>query len=67
MTFLKKEEFYMITDMNRKKIDDERIERLRKTHDRIWAGDYDGDGYPMNGKWASQADPNKIWKLASDW
>ncbi|WP_317979592.1 phytanoyl-CoA dioxygenase family protein [Paenibacillus glycanilyticus] len=31
-----------------KLIDDETIEKLRLAHERIWASDFDGDGYPMH-------------------
>lgn len=50
-----------------KLLDDEQIEKLRAAHDRIWAGDYDGDGYNYYGFWKSPDDPLKIRKLDNAW
>lgn len=49
-----------------KLLSDDQIERLRKAHDRIWAADYDGDGFPMNYYWPPK-DPDKIRKLDNAW
>lgn len=49
-----------------KLLDDDMIERLRRAHERIWAGDYDGDGYPMNPYWPS-ANPHALRKLDNGW
>jgi len=50
-----------------KLLDDEQIERLRKAHDRIWSGDYDGDAFDYYGGWSLPADPLKIRKLDNAW
>lgn len=50
-----------------KLIDDERIQRLREAHDRIWANDNDGDGYNMRGRDLDDSDPTKIRKLENAW
>lgn len=49
-----------------KLIDDATIERLRNAHERIWSGDYDGDGYPMN-IWQPGKDAAKLRKLDNGW
>jgi ectoine hydroxylase-related dioxygenase (phytanoyl-CoA dioxygenase family) len=48
-------------------IDDDQIERLRNALERVWAGDYDGDGYPMHGVRKPPSDPQKIYKLENAW
>lgn len=49
-----------------KLFDHERIERLRKAHDRIWAKDYDGDGFPLAyGK--PTGDPYELRKIDNAW
>jgi len=46
-----------------KLIDDEQIAALRKAHDRFWAGDFDGDGFPQNPENASgDYDPHAVRK-----
>lgn len=50
-----------------KLLSDDQIERLRRAHERIWAGDYDGDGYPMYGHVNTNYDPLKIRKLDNGW
>jgi ectoine hydroxylase-related dioxygenase (phytanoyl-CoA dioxygenase family) len=49
-----------------KLIDDATIERLRRAHERIWSGDFDGDGYPM-GNWQPGQDATKLRKLDNGW
>ncbi|MCA0757878.1 phytanoyl-CoA dioxygenase family protein [Paenibacillus sp. N4] len=49
-----------------KLIDDDQIEWLRHAHERIWSGDYDGDGVPMNGLRLSD-NPNALRKLDNGW
>lgn len=50
-----------------KLLDDAQIQRLRTAHERIWRGEYDGEGYPMNGPWQASADPLAIRKLDNGW
>jgi ectoine hydroxylase-related dioxygenase (phytanoyl-CoA dioxygenase family) len=59
-----KEKGYWISP---KLIDDQRIERLKEAHSRIWAGDYDGDGYGWYGGFRPHQDPLKIKKLDNGW
>lgn len=49
-----------------KLIDDEQIERLRRAHDRIWSGDYDGDGEPMN-HFRLHPNPDSLRKFDNGW
>ncbi|MDF2669654.1 MAG: phytanoyl-CoA dioxygenase family protein [Paenibacillus sp.] len=49
-----------------KLIDDEQIARLRTAHERIWAHDFDGDGYPMSPSRTSD-DPFKLRKHDNAW
>ncbi|MEV5025333.1 phytanoyl-CoA dioxygenase family protein [Paenibacillus sp. LPE1-1-1.1] len=49
-----------------KLIDDEQIERLREAHDRIWSGEYDGDGLPMN-HFRLSDNPDALRKLDNGW
>jgi ectoine hydroxylase-related dioxygenase (phytanoyl-CoA dioxygenase family) len=49
-----------------KLVDDERIARLRRAQERIWASDFDGDGYPMKGN-IGVLDPHKVRKLDNGW
>ncbi|MCQ6559581.1 phytanoyl-CoA dioxygenase family protein [Paenibacillus mendelii] len=49
-----------------KLIDDEQIERLRRAHDRIWSGDYDGDGEPMN-YFRLHPNPDALRKFDNGW
>ncbi|MEK3883048.1 phytanoyl-CoA dioxygenase family protein [Paenibacillus sp. PL2-23] len=49
-----------------KLIDDDQIERLRKAHERIWSGDYDGDGLPMN-PFRLPDNPHALRKLDNGW
>jgi len=72
------ERHYKITDQDKeifnrdgywispKLIDDGQIERLRKAHDRIWSGDYDGDGLTMNPFRATE-NPDALRKLDNGW
>ncbi|WJH34267.1 phytanoyl-CoA dioxygenase family protein [Paenibacillus aurantius] len=71
---------YVITEQDRKEfrekgywispklLDDDQIARLRKAHDRVWAGDYDGDGYPMHPQSVRPAyEELKLRKLDNGW
>ncbi|UVI28749.1 phytanoyl-CoA dioxygenase family protein [Paenibacillus spongiae] len=49
-----------------KLIDDDQIERLRRAHDRIWSGDWDGDGEPMN-YFRLHPNPDAIRKFDNGW
>jgi ectoine hydroxylase-related dioxygenase (phytanoyl-CoA dioxygenase family) len=49
-----------------KMIDDAQIERLREAHSRIWSGDYDGDGQPMN-HFRLSDNPDALRKLDNGW
>ncbi|MBB6674669.1 phytanoyl-CoA dioxygenase family protein [Cohnella nanjingensis] len=49
-----------------KLFDDARIERLRRAHERIWSGDYDGDGVTMN-PFRLASDPDALRKLDNGW
>lgn len=49
-----------------KLLTDDQIARLRQAHDRIWARDYDGDGYPMN-HFGSIKNPDALRKLDNGW
>ncbi len=49
-----------------KLIDDEQIERLREAHERIWAGQYDGDGEPMHPLYLSD-NPDALRKFDNGW
>jgi ectoine hydroxylase-related dioxygenase (phytanoyl-CoA dioxygenase family) len=49
-----------------KLIDDDRIERLKKAHERIWSGDFDGEGYPMD-FFRRPTDQQRIRKLDNGW
>jgi ectoine hydroxylase-related dioxygenase (phytanoyl-CoA dioxygenase family) len=51
-----------------KLIDDETIERLRKAHEQIWAGEVDGDGYPERvARVTAPSDPTRLRKLDNAW
>jgi ectoine hydroxylase-related dioxygenase (phytanoyl-CoA dioxygenase family) len=50
-----------------KLISDERIEKLRQAHERIWRGEIDGDGYTRNGLVNLPDDPLKLRKLDNGW
>ena len=49
-----------------KLLDDDTIARLRKAHERIWSGDYDGDGYPLY-PFRLASDPYALRKLDNGW
>lgn len=49
-----------------KLLDDGQIERLREAHERIWGGDYDGDGLPMN-HYRANSNPDALRKLDNGW
>lgn len=49
-----------------KLIDDEQIARLRNAHERIWSGDYDGDGLPMH-SYNPSSNPNSLRKFDNGW
>ncbi|WP_337099183.1 phytanoyl-CoA dioxygenase family protein [Paenibacillus sp. YIM B09110] len=49
-----------------KLFDDEQIEQLREAHRRIWSGDYDGDGVPMN-HFRLSDNPGALRKLDNGW
>lgn len=46
--------------------DDAQLERLRRAHDRIWARDYDGDGFPLS-EWESNGNPLQLRKMDNAW
>lgn len=50
-----------------KLISDEQIVKLKEAHERIWSGDYDGDGYSMNIPWNSKGNPHALRKLDNGW
>ncbi|MCD9022948.1 phytanoyl-CoA dioxygenase family protein [Cohnella silvisoli] len=49
-----------------KLLDDDQIARLRNAHDRIWGGDYDGDGYPMY-PYQPNSNPEALRKFDNGW
>jgi ectoine hydroxylase-related dioxygenase (phytanoyl-CoA dioxygenase family) len=49
-----------------KLLTDDQIVRLRRAHDRIWSGDYDGDGYSMN-HYVPSKNPDALRKLDNGW
>jgi ectoine hydroxylase-related dioxygenase (phytanoyl-CoA dioxygenase family) len=49
-----------------KLIDDDRIERLRKAHERVWAKDYDGAGFPLT-EWFPNDNPTQLRKIDNTW
>lgn len=49
-----------------KLLDDDQIRRLREAHERVWAGDYDGDGLPMN-HYRPNPNPDALRKLDNGW
>jgi ectoine hydroxylase-related dioxygenase (phytanoyl-CoA dioxygenase family) len=49
-----------------KLIDDDRIERLIRAMERVWAGDFDGDGFPLT-EWVSNGDPLQLRKVDNAW
>ncbi|MDQ8736787.1 phytanoyl-CoA dioxygenase family protein [Paenibacillus sp. LHD-38] len=57
------EQGYWISD---RIFDDEQVERLRKAHDRIWARDYDGHGFPLS-EWESTGNPYQLRKMDNAW
>lgn len=50
-------------------IDADQVSGLREAHERIWAGDFDGDGFPRHGNAAlkSTYEPNRLRKLDNGW
>ncbi|MEM7624937.1 MAG: phytanoyl-CoA dioxygenase family protein [Planctomycetota bacterium] len=51
-----------------KLIDDDQIAELRRAHDRIWAGDFDGSNFPEYPAQVSDAyDPHAVRKLSNGW
>ncbi|MBB6673431.1 phytanoyl-CoA dioxygenase family protein [Cohnella nanjingensis] len=50
-----------------KLLDDEGINRLRRAHDRIWEGDFDGDGYPLDNAYAKGGDRKKLRQFNNGW
>jgi hypothetical protein len=46
--------------------DDAQLDRLRKAQDRIWARDYDGDGFPLS-EWESNGNPLQLRKMDNAW
>lgn len=50
-----------------KLISDDRIEKLRGAHERIWNGEVDGDGYTRNGMLKLPDDMLKLRKLDNGW
>ena len=75
---LQAERTYKITDQDKdtferdgywispKLLDDAQIERLREAHERIWSGDYDGDGLPMN-HYRANSNADALRKLDNGW
>jgi ectoine hydroxylase-related dioxygenase (phytanoyl-CoA dioxygenase family) len=49
-----------------KLLTDEQIAALREAHERIWSGDFDGDGYPLY-PIPTSYDPVKLRKLDNGW
>ncbi|MGO4268268.1 phytanoyl-CoA dioxygenase family protein [Paenibacillus sp. TAF58] len=49
-----------------KLLDDDQIARLRHAHERVWTGDYDGDGLPMN-HYHTNPNPDSLRKLDNGW
>ncbi|MCC3373649.1 phytanoyl-CoA dioxygenase family protein [Cohnella sp. REN36] len=49
-----------------KLIDDDQIERLRQAHERVWSGDYDGDGLTMY-EYRPNPNPDALRKLDNGW
>ncbi|TVY09168.1 phytanoyl-CoA dioxygenase family protein [Paenibacillus cremeus] len=49
-----------------KLLTDEQIERLRRAHERIWSGQYDGDNFPMNHR-PPNKNPDALRKLDNGW
>lgn len=49
-----------------KLLDDDQIARLRQAHERIWAGEKDGDGYPMH-PYRLPNNPAQLRKLDNSW
>src|SRR4051794_8874325 len=45
---------------------EQEIEELRRAHDRIWAYDYDGDGYPLE-EWRPSNNPKMLRKIDNSW
>ncbi|MFC0330902.1 phytanoyl-CoA dioxygenase family protein [Paenibacillus sepulcri] len=45
---------------------DEQLERLQRAHDRIWDGDYDGDGFPLS-DWHPNGNPLQLRKMDNAW
>lgn len=46
--------------------DDAQLARLRQAHDRIWARNYDGDGFPLS-EWESNGNPLQLRKMDNAW
>ncbi|MFD2613401.1 phytanoyl-CoA dioxygenase family protein [Paenibacillus gansuensis] len=49
-----------------KLISDEQIAKLREAHERLWSGDYDGDGYTMN-HFRLSSNPDALRKIDNGW
>ncbi|MBO9606065.1 MAG: phytanoyl-CoA dioxygenase family protein [Paenibacillaceae bacterium] len=49
-----------------KLLTDEQIAKLRRAHERVWAGDYDGEGFTMNHYTPSKI-PDMLRKLDNSW
>src|SRR5690606_28771911 len=45
---------------------DEEVEEMRKAHERIWAKDYDGDGFPLT-DWIPNGNPTQLRKIDNAW
>ena len=46
----------------------DRVAQLREAHDRIWAGDFDGDGFPQYENSVRKTyDPHKLRKIDNGW
>src|SRR4051812_45250490 len=45
---------------------EEQVAAMRKAHDRIWAFDYDGDGYPLE-EWKPSGNAKQLRKIDNTW
>ncbi|MEO1237166.1 MAG: phytanoyl-CoA dioxygenase family protein [Planctomycetota bacterium] len=51
-----------------KLIDDDQIAELRRAHDRLWSGDFDGDGFPLRVEQVrDRYEPHKVRKIDNGW
>lgn len=51
-----------------KLIDDDQIAELQRAHDRVWAGDFDGEGFPAYPEQIkTEYDPHAVRKIDNGW